>query len=59
MDLKHGVGAWIRCTGMAIAKEMQETVYHEECINTAFWTAIALQSIQLFQSLFRSIAFFV
>ena len=43
----HGLGAWIRCTGMA------EIVYHKECINTAICTAIALQSIHLFQSLLQ------
>ena len=44
--------AWIRCNGhMAIAKEKEETESHEECINTAICTAIALQSIRLFQSL--------
>ena len=32
----HGFGAWIRCTGMAMAKEKKETEAHEECINTAF-----------------------
>ena len=31
-----GLRAWIRCTGMAIAKEKQETVSHEDCMNTAF-----------------------
>ena len=36
---------------MAIAKEKEETGPHEECINTAICTAIALQSIRLFQSL--------
>ena len=34
--------AWVRCTGMAMAKEKREIVYHEECINTAFCAAIAL-----------------
>ena len=34
---------------MAIA-EIGETVYHKECIYTACCTAIALQSIRLFQS---------
>ena len=31
-------------------KEKQETVYHEECINTAVCSAIALQSIHIIQS---------
>ena len=53
MDWEHGFGAWIRCTSMAIAKGKQETVYHEECIYTAVCTAIALQSIHLFQSLLQ------
>ena len=39
-DLEHEFGAWIQCTGMAIAKEKRETVYY---INTAFCTAITLQ----------------
>ena len=38
---------------MAIAKEKQETVYHEECIYTTVCTAIALQSIHLFQVLLQ------
>ena len=33
---------------MAIAKEKEETVHYKECINTAVYTAIALQSIYLF-----------
>ena len=36
-----------------MAKEKQETVYHEECINTAFCTAIALQSFHLCQTLLQ------
>ena len=42
MDSVRGFGAQ--------AWPWQETVYHEECISTAFCTAIALQSIYLFQS---------
>ena len=34
-------------------KEKQETVYQKECIYTAVCTAIALQSIHLFQSLLQ------
>ena len=30
-----------------MAKEKRETVYHEECMNTAICTAIALHSIHL------------
>ena len=41
---------------MAIAKEKEETESHEECINTAICTAIALQSIRLFQSLLSAVA---
>ena len=41
-----------------MAKEKQETVYHEECIITAFCTAIALQSIHLFKVSFRVVASF-
>ena len=37
----------------AIAKEKEETESHEECINTAVCSAIALQSIRLFQSLLQ------
>ena len=50
-----GFGAWIRCIGMvmAMAKEKQETVYQEECINTAVCTAIALQFIS-FRVSYRS-----
>ena len=40
---------------MAIAKEKEEIVSHEEYINTASGTAIALQSIRLFQSLLHYI----
>ena len=43
---------------MAIAKEKEETESHEEWIDTAACTAMALQSIRLFQSLLQSIAFF-
>ena len=53
IDVEHGFGAGIQCTSMAIAKEKQETVYHEECIYTAVYTAIALQSIHLFQKLLQ------
>ena len=35
-------------------REKEETVCHEECIYAAFCTAIALQSIRLFQSLLQS-----
>ena len=31
-----GFNAWIRCTGMAMANEMQEIVSHEECIKYCF-----------------------
>ena len=31
-----------------MAKEKEETVHHEECINTTICTVIALQSIHLF-----------
>ena len=40
--LRHSHGAWPW-------RETGETVYHEECIYTARCTAIALQSIHLFQ----------
>ena len=53
LDLEHGLGAWIWCIGMAMAKEKQETVFHEECIKTASCTAIALKSSHLFQSLLQ------
>ena len=53
MVLEHGFGTWIQCTGMAIAKEKRETAYQEDCIYTPFCTAIALQSIRLFQSLLQ------
>ena len=36
-----------------MAQEKEETVHYEECINTAVRTAIALQSIHLFQSLLQ------
>ena len=38
-------------------KEKQETVYQEECINTAVCTAITLQSIHIFQSLLQEHCF--
>ena len=38
---------------MAIANEKEETVSFQECIYTAIYTAIALQSIYLFQSLLQ------
>ena len=46
MDSQHGFGAlaWP-------LREKEETVYREECIYTPCCTAIALQSIHLFQSL--------
>ena len=46
----HGFGAraWL----------WSETVYRKECIYTAFCTAMALQSIPLFQSLLHCIAVF-
>ena len=53
MDSVHGFGAWIRCIGMGIAKEKQETMDHGECINTAVCKAIALRPIHLLQSLLR------
>ena len=45
MDLEHGFGAQVWPL-----REKEETVYHGECIDTAVCTAIALQSIHLFQS---------
>ena len=46
--------AWIWCNGhVAIANEKEETVSFQECIYTAVCTAIALQSIHLFQSLLQ------
>ena len=36
-------------------QEKEETGYHEECLYTAACTAIALQSIRLFQSLLHSL----
>ena len=30
------------CSGMAMAKEKEETVHHKECINTAVYTTITL-----------------
>ena len=56
IDLEHvfGLDAWILCMDSVHThghcKEKQETVYHEECINTAFCNAIALQSIHFLQS---------
>ena len=52
----HGFEAWIRCMDSVHEHghgEKQETVYHEECIYTPFCTAIARQSIRLFQSLLQ------
>ena len=46
--LRHGQG-----NGKKTRSRKQETVYHEECMNTAICTAIALQPIHLFQSLLR------
>ena len=40
---------------MAMVKEKHETVYHEECINAAICTPIALHSIHLFQSPLESL----
>ena len=51
IDSVHGFGAWIRCIGMAMAIEKREIIYYKKYIDTTFWTAIALQSIHLFQSL--------
>ena len=42
----HRFGKWQE-------KEKQETVYQEDCIYTAVRTAIALQSIYLFQNLLQ------
>ena len=50
--------AWIRCIGKWPLREKEETEYHEECIYTAVYTANALQSIHLFQSLLHCIAVF-
>ena len=57
----HGFGTWIRCTDMAMAKEKQETVSHEELINIVLLhcngssvnSSPSLQ-LQSLQSLFRS-----
>ena len=56
MDSVHGFGpqAW---PWQWQEKEKQETVYHEECINTPICTAIALQSIHLVRVSFKSIVF--
>ena len=45
----HGFGAMATWP----LREKEETGYHEECIYTAVCTAIALQSIRLFQSLLQ------
>ena len=56
MDSVHGLGTGLDSHAWPWQwqeKEKQETVYHEECINTPICTAIALQSIHLFQSLLQ------
>ena len=59
MDLvsEYEFGAWIRCIDpvhrYGHCKEKQDTLYREECINTAVCTAITLQSIHFFQSLLQ------
>ena len=52
MDWCSGM-AMAMAMAMVIANEKEETVSFQECIYTAVCTAIALQSIHLFQSLLQ------
>ena len=47
----HGFGAWIQCTGMAITRRSRRQCPMKSAEILLSCTAIALQSIHLFQSL--------